>query len=58
MYDKWYCECCGRVFRSSETEPACPECGFKEEVVDYEGQDELCGDDVFDMVDAGVIPNV
>ena len=58
MYDKWYCEYCGRVFRSSEEEPSCPECGCKDGVEDYEGQDELCGDDVFDMVDTGVIPNV
>lgn len=54
--DKYFCECCQRAFRSSSVEPVCPHCGCQDDIYEYEGQDLIGGEEVFDMVDEGVVP--
>ena len=51
---KYKCELCGSKFREEHDE--CPYCGCSEV---FEVEDEyLADDDVFDLLDDGIIPNI
>ena len=50
---KQKCEMCGAVF--GIIEDICPKCG-SEEI--YEYTPDLDADEIFDLVDSGIIPNV
>ena len=58
---KVWCDACGSAFSTSAgdyDEVECPHCGCVGDVSEYEGHDMLCEDEVFDLVDSGVIPCV
>lgn len=58
---KVLCEACGHKFSTTAgdyDDLECPACGCVGEICEYEGQDVLDDDDVFDLVDEGVIPCV